>query len=204
MFRALLLAVLATAATAAMADNVEEPAYTSLGELDEVELRRYAPSIQARTSLANSGQTNSGFRRLAGYIFGGNDRDMEIAMTAPVEETLEPEPVMTFTLPSEHRMEDLPAPDDTSVELVEVPERTVAVIEFSGWATGGKVEDKTEELLATLAKHGIAVAGVPSLNQYNPPWTPPFMRRNEIMVAVELPPGVAPPDPQQAAGPGRF
>ena len=203
MFRALLVLLLGITAAAAMADKVEEPAYTLLGTVEDVELRRYDPVIQARTLLDNSGQTNSGFRRLAGYIFGGNDRGMEIAMTAPVEETLEPEPTMAFTLPSEHRMGDLPAPDDGSVELVEIPERTVAVVAFSGWATGGKVEDNPEKLLATLANHGITVTGVPSLNQYNPPWTPPFMRRNEIMVAVELPPGVAPPDPQPAADPGR-
>ncbi len=203
MFRALLIAMLALTANGAMADKVEEPAYTSLGELDEVELRRYAPSIQARTSLADSGQTNSGFRRLAGYIFGGNDREMEIAMTAPVEETLEEEPTMAFTMPSEHRMEDLPAPDDASVELVAVPERTVAVIAFSGWATGGKVADKTEELMTTLKNNGIEASGSPSLNQYNPPWTPPFMRRNEIMVAVDLPPGVVLPDPPPGEDPDR-
>ena len=203
MFRAFLAAVLITTANGAMADKVEEPAFTALGSIAAVEFRRYQPSIQARTPLAHSGQTNSGFRRLAGYIFGGNDQDMEIAMTAPVEETLEAEPTMAFTLPSEHRMEDLPAPDDGTVELVEVPERTVAVIAFSGWATDGKIEDKAAELLTTLQTHEIEVVGVPSLNQYNPPWTPPFMRRNEIMVAVELPPGVAPPDPQPAADPGR-
>jgi hypothetical protein len=184
MFRAIVAAVLITAAHGTMADKVEEPAFAALGTIDAVELRRYAPSIQARTPLANSGETNSGFRRLAGYIFGGNERDMEIAMTAPVEETLEAEPTMAFTMPSEHRMEDLPAPDDGEVELVEMPERTVAVIEFSGWATEGKVEDKTEELLTTLQTHNISVVGAASLNQYNPPWTPPFMRRNEIMVAI--------------------
>ena len=184
MFRALVAAVQITAAHGSMADQVEEPAFAALGTIDAVELRRYAASLQARTPLATSGETNSGFRRLAGYIFGGNDRDMEIAMTAPVEETLEAEPTMAFTMPSEHRMEDLPAPDDGEVELVEMPERTVAVIEFSGWATEGKVEDKTEELLTTLQTHNISVVGAPSLNQYNPPWTPPFMRRNEIMVAI--------------------
>ena len=118
MFRAIVAAVLITAAHGTMADKVEEPAFAALGTIDAVELRRYAPSIQARTPLANSGETNSGFRRLAGYIFGGNDRDMEIAMTAPVEETLEAEPTMAFTMPSEHRIEDLPAPEDGEVELV--------------------------------------------------------------------------------------
>ena len=116
---------------------------------------------------------------------------MEIAMTAPVEETLEPEPTMAFTMPGEYRMEDLPAPDDSEVELVEMPARTVAVLAFSGWATGGKVADRTKELLETLQVRGIEVVGPPSLNQYNPPWTPPFMRRNEIMVGVgAIPAGI--------------
>jgi len=203
MIRVAVLGFLAFSAASAVADKIEEPAYTPLGNVGQVELRLYAPSIQARTPLADSGQTNSGFRRLAGYIFGGNDSEMEIAMTAPVEETLEDQPIMAFTLPSEHRMEDLPAPDDDGVTLVQVPERAVAVIAFSGWATEGKVEDKTETLLAILATQGIAVEGVPSLNQYNPPWTPPFMRRNEITVAVALPPGVALPDQQPAADPDR-
>jgi hypothetical protein len=167
-----------------MAESIEEPAFTTIATVDGVELRRYDPGIQARTTLASSGQTNSGFRRLAGFIFGGNDRDMRIAMTAPVEETLEPEPTMAFTMPSEYRMEDLPAPDDGEVELVAVPARTVAVLAFSGWATGGKVADRTEELLQTLKAQGIPVVGPPSLNQYNPPWTLPFMRRNEIMVGI--------------------
>ena len=193
MFRALLVALLTVAAPNTMADDIEEPAFAAIGTLGAVELRRYAPGIQARTSLADSGQTNAGFRRLAGFIFGGNDKNMKIAMTAPVEETLEPEPTMAFTMPSEHRMEDLPTPDDGAVQLVEVPERTVAVIAFSGWATGGKVAGKTRELLATLATSGIETTGPPSLNQYNPPWTPPFMRRNEIMVGI----GAIPPDTLQ-------
>lgn len=174
-----------------MAETTEEPVFTTLGTVDGVELRRYAPGIQARTPLEHSGQTNAGFRRLAGFIFGGNDRDMEIAMTAPVEETLEPEPTMAFTMPGEYRMEDLPAPDDAEVELVEIPARTVAVLAFSGWATEGKVADRTRELLETLQVRGIEVVGPPSLNQYNPPWTPPFMRRNEIMIGVgAIPAGI--------------
>ncbi len=72
---------------------------------------------------------------------------MKIAMNAPVEETLEPEPTMAFTMPGEYRMENLPAPYDGEVELVAVPARTVAILAFSGWATGGRVADKTQELL---------------------------------------------------------
>ena len=83
MLRVAVLGFLAFSAAGAVADKIEEPAYTPLGNVGQVELRLYAPSIQARTPLADSGQTNSGFQRLAGYIFGGNDSEMEIAMTAP-------------------------------------------------------------------------------------------------------------------------
>lgn len=180
---ALLLALLAPIA---MAAKVEEPRWQLLEQVGEVEIRRYDPVVQARTPLNHSGQTNRGFQRLAGYIFGGNASGQQIAMTAPVEETLQANaPVMAFTMPAEYGIDSLPLPKDGSVTLVAVPARTVAAIRFSGWATAGKIERHTEQLLATLSEAGINVVGPASLNQYNPPWTPPFMRRNEIMVQVE-------------------
>ncbi len=171
----------------AVASSIEEPAWQLVDELGDVELRRYEPSIQARTPLKHNGETSKGFGRLAGYIFGDNDSGQKIAMTAPVGETLASDnPVMNFTMPSAYEMEDLPQPKDGTVTLHEVPERTVAAIRFSGWATGGKVKRYTRELMATLEENGIEVTGTPGLNQYNPPWTPPFMRRNEIAVEVAL------------------
>ncbi|TDG15325.1 heme-binding protein [Seongchinamella unica] len=172
----------------AMAADIEEPQWTLVDTVGKVELREYAPSIRAVTRLHSSAETTSGFQRLAGFIFGGNDTGQKIAMTAPVEETLYTDsPVMAFTMPSEYALEDLPDPKDHSVTLQEMPGRTMAAIRFSGWATGGKVDRKTDELIQTLAQHGIATIGDPSLNQYNPPWTPPFLRRNEIMVEIKLP-----------------
>jgi hypothetical protein len=183
----LILVLLCLAPVTAMASNIEEPAWALVDEIGDVELRRYEPSIQARTTLKHSGETSSGFRRLAGYIFGDNDTGQKIAMTAPVGETLAGDkPEMSFTMPSAYAMDDLPEPKDASVSLHQVPERTVAAIRFSGWATGGKVKRYTRELLATLEANGIEVTGSPGLNQYNPPWTPPFMRRNEIAVEIAL------------------
>jgi hypothetical protein len=170
----------------AVGSEIEEPQWRLLDTLESVELRQYEASIQAQTILSGSRETTGGFRRLAGFIFGGNDRSQSIAMTAPVEETLGgSRPVMAFTMPRAYSLEDLPTPDDERVVITEVPERTVAVIRFSGWATGGKVARKTEELLAVLKRHDVEAVGAPSLNQYNPPWTPPFLRRNEVMVAIE-------------------
>ena len=171
----------------AVASSIEEPTWELLDQIGQVELRRYEPSIQARTALSSNRETSGGFGRLAGYIFGENQGGQKIAMTAPVTETLAGDgPVMSFTMPSAYEMEQLPTPRDPAVTLHEVPERTVAAVRFSGWATGGKIKRHTRELLATLEDQGIEIAGDPSLNQYNPPWTPPFMRRNEITVEIRL------------------
>jgi effector-binding domain-containing protein len=92
---------------------------------------------------------------------------------------------MAFTMPAEYAIEDLPAPSDQRVSVVPVPARTVAAIRFSGWATGGKVVKMKKRLLATLIEQGVEVTGEPVLNQYNPPWTAPFLRRNEIAVEIK-------------------
>ena len=106
-------------------------------------------------------------------------------MTAPVERTLaEEDNYMAFTMPEQHTRESLPQPDDGNVTLHQVSARTVAVIKFSGWARGRVVQEKTQELLVALAAHGIEPQNQPSLAQYNPPWTPPWKRRNEVMVAI--------------------
>ena len=169
----------------AMAEKIEEPEWRLLETLGDVELRHYGASVQATTDLRHGGESSRGFRRLAGFIFGGNDRAESIAMTAPVEETLgNSHPVMAFTMPAGYTADSLPRPDDDSVSIRELPERIVAVIEFSGWATPGAIKRHSAQLFAVLREQGIETVGEHSLNQYNPPWTPPFMRRNEIMVEV--------------------
>ena len=164
---------------------IEEPAFESVGQVGNVELRDYAPTIQARTPMSVESSSNSTFRRLAGFIFGGNSADLEIAMTAPVETRATEDGYMAFTMPSQYAMEDLPDPLDDSVSLHAVPERRLAVLSFGGWATSGLVARKTAELFAALEDSGIATVGPPALNQYNPPWTLPWNRRNEVMVEVQ-------------------
>jgi hypothetical protein len=168
-----------------MAKSIEEPKYDLVYSAGSMEIRQYKASIQAVTKLASKKATTSGFQRLAGYIFGGNDDGASIAMTAPVQETLETnEPALAFTMPSDYRYDALPDPNDDSVSIVEVPERTMAVISFSGWATSAKIGNYLTELEQQLLSHGLESIGYPMLNQYNPPWTPPFLRRNEVMVEI--------------------
>ena len=153
-----------------MAQSVEEPKYTLIGTIGKVEFRHYDAVIQARTTLVNSGETSAGFRRLAGFIFGGNDAEQKIAMTAPVQETIAKEQVeLAFTMPGEYSLETLPAPNDPTVSLTHVPARTVAVISFSGWATPAKVQRYQQQLVEYLESQEIASVAAPMLNQYNPP-----------------------------------
>lgn len=168
-----------------MAHSIEEPRYELVRALGDIEIRQYEASIQAVTILPDSSGTSEGFRRLAGFIFGGNEREQKIAMTAPVQETLGVDtPTMAFTMPAQYRLEQLPTPADGRVILQDVPARTVAVVSFSGWATGGRVARYEQVLRETLKDHSIGTRGNSTLNQYNPPWTLPFLRRNEIMVEV--------------------
>ncbi len=168
---------------------IEEPNYRVLASIDnDVEIRRYDPVIQAVVQLTDSRHTSQGFRRLAGFIFGGNETGQEIAMTAPVQETLfVDQPTMAFTMPSELQLDSLPRPNDDGISIEAVGSRTTAVIRFSGWATSTRVEKMTAKLQAVLQQNQVPVRGPAFLNQYNPPWTLPFKRRNEIQLDVEWP-----------------
>ncbi|MFT6957008.1 MAG: hypothetical protein ACJAYC_002015 [Halieaceae bacterium] len=167
-----------------VAHSTEEPKFELLTKVGIVEIRQYAPTIQAVTVTPD--RSGGGFRRLAGYIFGGNEGDQSIAMTAPVQETMGgANGEMAFTMPSEYSMDDLPDPKDGSVTLRPVPERTMAVIVFSGRASDAKAEKKWLELETLLNDESITTVGDPMLNQYNPPWTLPFLRRNEVMIEIE-------------------
>ena len=165
---------------------IEEPTYSLVAAWDDpdVEIRDYDPRILATTRMTD-GQ-NSGFRVLAGYIFGGNEKEQEIAMTAPVQRTMpgENDAEMAFVVPSEFDLADLPTPNDTRVGFREEPAYRAAVIRFSGWMSDKKAERHWQKLRQFLVEQGIQPLGEPTLNQYNPPWTLPFMRRNEIIIAV--------------------
>jgi hypothetical protein len=185
--------------------GTEEPHHLRRPLTDTVELRRYGPRIAAETVVAADEEQarNLGFRRLAGYIFGANHRGDEIAMTAPVaqqraggDEIAMTAPVaqsregdggwrIRFFMPSRWTMDTLPAPDDDAVALVTMPGETVAVLRFSGDRGPRAVAARTDELLATLREHGVATSGDAVAWFYDPPWTVPFRRRNEIAVPVE-------------------
>ena len=178
---------LVTSLMASQAIAIEEPVYQveKAWETEQIEIRAYAPRVMAVTDMAED--SDGGFKVLAGYIFGGNAEEQKIAMTAPVQQSMAGEKEMAFMIPAEYALEDLPEPEDQRVSFREAPAYTAAVIQFSGWASADKADENWQQLRQFLIAEGIDITGEPTLNQYNPPWTLPFMRRNEIIVPVAFP-----------------
>lgn len=185
-----------------MASPIAEPAFEVVSRHDGFDLRQYQPYVVAETRVEGEYRPSlsQGFRRLAGYIFGGNQSQTKLAMTAPVaaqrgsEKIAMTAPVssrqdagswvVTFAMPAGSRLDTLPLPNDPQVTLHLVPARRVAALRFRGWATANDFQQKTAELLAALPSAGLQPMGVPTIAQYNPPWTLPFLRRNEILIEV--------------------
>ena len=193
-------------------EKVEQPEYTVLATKDGYEIRRYDACVVAQIKLDGPAESamNRGFRPLAGYIFGGNTKRSEIAMTSPViqqsaqsqkiamtspviqqpsadaEGSGSEEHLVSFIMPREYTLDTLPVPDNDQVRLREMPGHTVAVIRFSGWGDTDAMQKKEDELTAALARDGVEVSGSPTYARYDPPWTLPNRRRNEVMLPVAL------------------
>ena len=187
--------------------GTEEPRYTARPLIDGVEIRHYGPRIAAETTVAADEESarSAGFRRLAGYIFGGNHQDRRIAMTAPVAEQVDQRTsqkiamtapvaqslrgeegwIIRFFMPAKWTMDSLPTPDDERVRLITLPAESVAVLRFTGDRGPDAIAARTKQLLETLRAVGFAPVGEPATWLYDPPWTIPFRRRNEIAIPVD-------------------
>ncbi len=169
--------------------RTEEPDYTAEPLTRDVELRHYGARIAAETTVVADEEAAryAGFRRLAGYIFGGNRVHEKIAMTAPVAQEAAGERrwVIRFFMPAEKTLDSLPQPDDGEVRLATVPPETVAVHRFTGSRSRRAVAAHTARLLTALRETGFAAVDTPTAWFYDPPWTVPALRRNEIAVPVE-------------------
>lgn len=182
------------------AGGTEEPKYEVAAKHDGFEVRVYAPRIVAEVQVEGKAKaaTNAGFRILADFIFGNNtagtevamtapvDRSERIAMTAPVDRTQQEDRwTVTFTMPSKYTMETLPRPNDDRVEIRTVPAKRYAVAKFSGRPKAAEVQRRMSALEDAVAEEGYTLQGTPAVySQYNPPWTPSFLRRNEVMVEL--------------------
>ncbi|MET0405972.1 MAG: heme-binding protein [Cystobacter sp.] len=170
--------------------KTEEPEYRVLGEHGGVEVRQYAPTLVAVTEVegAFDAAVNEGFHRLAGYIFGGNQRELSLSMTAPVGLRREgPRWRMTFVMPEGYTLDTLPEPLDSRVRLEMVPGKRVAAWRFSGKVPESVARAEETRMLGLLREQGLHPKGKPVLAQYNSPFVLPFLRRNEILVDVSAP-----------------
>ena len=166
--------------------KTETPEYRVLKKIDKIEIREYPELIMASTSLGNSygGNSGRGFSTVAGYIFGGNEKSQKISMTSPVVVDMADTMKMSFIMPSNYKMNDLPKPSNPNVELHKEKPRILAVVRFSGWANDIKLNDYREMLAKKLKKHNLEPVGEYMYFGYNPPYKM-INRRNEVAVEIE-------------------
>ena len=184
--------------------GTEQPKYRVIETLDSgVEVREYAERIAAEVTVdahTSDEARSEGFNILAAYIFGKNKQRQSIAMTSPVEINSKGRSIamtspvevtaqgglmtMRFFMPAAYSMAELPQPTDPRVRLVDVPQVTVAALRYSGSTMDTNTKSKTDVLLGRLKSSQWKAAGPTKAFFYNPPWTIPFLRRNEVLVEV--------------------
>ena len=198
--------MLAGCSVVGIRSGYEEPDFTVVDRIgDDVEIRNYPLRLAAETTVDAAGDRsgrNQAFRVLFEYISGENKSQSEVEMTTPVEvastaeeiamtvpvETAAPADgplTMRFFLPAGYTPSSAPKPTDPRVRLVELPSTTEAVLRFSGWGGDTTVGDKTDQLREALSGSDWTVVGEPTTLFYDPPWTLPFFRRNEVAMPVE-------------------
>jgi hypothetical protein len=198
---AVALVVIVAAAAGPLMSRVEQPKYEVTSAEGSIELREYSAMILPKVEVKGERKAtiNEGFRLIAAYIFGANEPNAKISMTAPVQQQAKQTIAMmapvaqqadggywtvSFIMPKGWSMDTLPAPTNKRVKLVPVPAKRMVVIRFSGTADDRSIATKTAELRKYAADHTLSVIGEPALAFYNPPWTLPFLRRNEIILGL--------------------
>lgn len=180
----------------------EEPSYRVVEKSEPFEIRQYPPMIVAQVEVPGdlSEASSAGFRLIANYIFGNNIsvRDGGVNMAEPVPEKIAMTvPVIAegksdqktwliqFVMPKQYTMDTLPKPNNPQVKLVQVGSQKLAVIRFTGFVGDDKVQEKTAKLIAWINARNEIALGNPRLARYNPPWSIPWMRRNEILIPIQ-------------------
>jgi hypothetical protein len=193
--------LLAAALWGPIVSNVEQPKYQVVESSGNIEIRDYAPMIVAEVDMPGERRDaiGKGFRIIADYIFGNNTAAQKVPMTAPVTQQDSEKIAMTapvtqqgdgntwrvrFIMPSNYTLETLPKPKNPAIKLKEVGARRFAVIRFSGISSEDSLQRYTKELNEFTSARGLTPLSEPIYAFYNPPWTLPFLRRNEVMVEI--------------------
>lgn len=186
--------------------SAEEASYVVLDDQEDFQLREYAGLIVAETTVkaAFDDAGKEAFGRLFGYISGENQASQKIAMTAPVlaseddgrsgESIDMTAPVIAeqaaegwryaFVLPDSYTMANAPTPTNPGIRLVEIKPKLVAVLRFSGLWDEKDFRKNADKLQSWLSKNQLEAVSLPRIAGFDPPWTLPFLRRNEVMIDV--------------------
>lgn len=195
--------IILAALTGIIMSNVEQPDYKLITSKENIEIRDYYPMILAEVEVSGERKQaiSEGFKILANYIFGNNTSNKKMEMTAPITNEFSEKMAMTapvlqelhmnkwkvrFVMPKKYSFETLPKPNSKDVILIPLPARRFAVIRFSGLADDENIKEHTDELETYILAETLKPIGEPILAFYNPPWTPPFLRRNEVMIEIEV------------------
>lgn len=196
------LAGVAAVAASDLLTKYEEPRYETEITEGAFEIRSYPSVIAASVQVAgnNEKSANNAFKILAGYIFGKNKGQTKIAMTTPVVQEATSDKIamtvpvtverqnmsmtMSFYMPSKFSLNTLPEPIDKRIKLTSIPSRRFAAIRFSGFATEKLCDQKEHKLKEWMVSHNLNPSGEPIRAFYNPPWSLPFLRRNEIWIPL--------------------
>ena len=167
--------------------NIETYSYVVNKKYDQFEIRSYKATLFTSVKLSTKKYkeaSSKGFSILAGYIFGNNNRNEKIAMTSPVSMSLKDSTTMMFMVPKKYKKETLPQPNLSNIKFKEEPAKTVAAINFNGWASDKKIKKYKQKLKEALDKEGILYKNRFQFLGYNAPYEV-FNRKNEIIVELE-------------------
>jgi hypothetical protein len=201
----ILVIVIGALISGPLMSNVEHPQYVVTEKHKSIELRDYSPRTIAQVSTSGTREEaiSSGFRQLADYIFGNNiarefmsaekqasqgqiSTNKKIAMTAPVEQSKVNDTwTITFTMPSEHTLETLPSPKNAAITLSTVPPQSFIAIQFSGTNSTQNIGIHENKLRSFCEQNNIKIKNDAIYAFYNPPWTLPILRRNEVMFPID-------------------
>lgn len=189
--------------TGGCAITAEEVKYKVVIKTEDFELRDYPAHVVAETVVDGTMEDagDKAFSRLFGYISGKNRSRDKLAMTAPVSQKPASEKiamtapvgqqraeggwVVSFTMPISYTLEALPVPEDPEVKLRQVPARRMASVQYSGTWSESRYLRYRQELELWIEKNGLRIQGEPVWARYNSPFTPWFLRRNEILIPVD-------------------
>ena len=186
----------------AVTGDIEQPHYEVISSDNNIEIRQYAPMIIAEVDVQGKREESisKGFRLLADYIFGNNTVQQQIAMTTPVQQEISEKIAMTapvqqqssgdlwkvsFVMPAAYTLKTLPKPNKEDVKLKQIPAKRFVTLQFSGMHSNNNIAKYEQQLMQHIAEKQIQTIGTVKYAFYNPPWTLPFLRRNEVMIEIE-------------------